>query len=287
MVLRKDIKEVVILGAGFSSRMKSSKECSHYPNKWQIPIPYDGEDEELTILHLSLLPFITNEFNRFVVVVREDSIQIAEYLIGQLLCEHLSFLVVPNQEPERGNGYSLLSALSYTQSEFFYLNMADNIHSPSTVKRLIDEYSSSKVDGIVVVDANGRPWVDIAEATKVKIEDGYVQCFGKTIDSSCVDVGVFVLGEKEFLLDVGKQLTKSGRPFGVSNLLNRAISEGYEIKPIYLGPGDSWKEIDTVKDLRDLFLYPELSRLVGELYDLKKEIFLNKTKFTMALQDAT
>ncbi len=171
--------EGVILAAGFGTRIKEISE-----GKPKVLLKVAGR----TLLERHLILLSKYGIKRFIVVVNPQNKKAIE---EELKKSKKEFIIVVNEQPERGNGFSFLLALNYINSEKFILTMGDHIYEEAFVKEAL------KKEGLIV-DTKGK-FIDQNEATKVKLEKNKVKDIGKEIkDYDGFDTGLFILEKKFF-----------------------------------------------------------------------------------------
>ncbi|MET1125226.1 MAG: bifunctional L-myo-inositol-1-phosphate cytidylyltransferase/CDP-L-myo-inositol myo-inositolphosphotransferase [Archaeoglobaceae archaeon] len=204
----------VILAAGVGSRMG-------YRAK---PLVKVGGIEIIARTVKLLQPYV----DEFVIVASIYADEIKSFLdsLG------VKYTLVRNPNPERGNGYSLLLAEKYVDDKFV-LVMGDHVYSREFVEAAI------RCKGLVG-DRRAR-YVDVREATKVKVRDGRVAEIGKEVkDFDCIDTGFLVLDKSVF--DVAKELR--GEVITLSDIVAAAKL------PVCFVDGEFWMDIDTMEDVR-------------------------------------
>jgi len=101
----------------------------------------------------------------------------------------LSVHFVEHPDFDAGNGRSLLAAASWVPSSGTVLIMGDHLHTPATIAGLV---GAKPVQTTLVVDPRPALCPDLAEATKVAIDAGWVTAIGKNLDVyDAVDTGLF------------------------------------------------------------------------------------------------
>lgn len=129
--------------------------------------------------------------DEFVVVTGYEGDKLAFFL--QQLAKRLNvpIIIIQNNEWQKENGISVLSA-RYILEEPFLLLMADHIFDPDII-RLLKEQSLHKGEILLAVDTDkNNPMVDMEDVTRVLIQDGYILDIGKTIDDfNGFDTGIF------------------------------------------------------------------------------------------------
>ncbi|ADC64335.1 CDP-alcohol phosphatidyltransferase [Ferroglobus placidus DSM 10642] len=139
--------------------------------------------------------------------------------------------IIRNEYPEKGNGYSFLLALNHVDGEFI-LTMADHVYSKEFVEKAV------KLKGLVV-DRNPK-YVDVKEATKVKVENGNLVDCGKNLtEFDGVDTGFFILSKKDV------SLTDSTS----EELSLCEVMKSSRIPVSYLD-GLFWMDVDTEEELK-------------------------------------
>ncbi|MCD6559284.1 MAG: NTP transferase domain-containing protein [Palaeococcus sp.] len=142
--------------------------------------------------------------------------------------------VLVNEDPERGNGYSLHIAKEHVDGKFVLL-MSDHIFSKEFLEAAITREGA-------IIDGNPE-FVDIREATKVKVENGSVADIGKGLEEwDGVDTGFFILDENIFR--VAEELVTKKERVGMSDIVRKA-----KLKVSYIS-GLFWMDIDTPEDLK-------------------------------------
>ncbi|MHC1635888.1 MAG: sugar phosphate nucleotidyltransferase [Candidatus Methanospirareceae archaeon] len=152
---------------------------------------------------------------------------------------------VENNEWERGNGVSVLKAREGGLDENFILLMTDHIFNPHILKELLKE-EIGEDECILCVD-RVRGDIDVEEATKVRVEDGYVVDIGKELkDYNAIDCGIFYLSPSIF-----EALEESIRG-GDESLSGgiRVLAERGKVRAFYIGADDFWIDIDTKEDYK-------------------------------------
>ena len=143
--------------------------------------------------------------------------------------------LVINPEPEKGNGHSLHLVREYVSGRFV-LVMSDHVYSELFVKVAI------RGSGLIV-DRMPR-WIDVGEATKVKVKDGRVEQIGKNLeDWDAVDTGFFVLDDGIFRVTGELEEEKNG-DYSISEVVERAKL------PVTFVDGLGWTDVDTPEELK-------------------------------------
>lgn len=206
--------KAVILAAGLGTRLGG------------IPKPLlkvGGQEIILRTMKL-LSPYVSE----FVIVASVYTDAINEFLKDK----GYRYVVVKNDKPERGNGYSLLMAKEYVNGKFI-LVMGDHIYSMEFVEKAL------KGEGLIG-DRNPL-YVDIDEATKVKVENRRVKDAGKSLQLfDCVDTGFFILDPNIF--KIIEKIKKN------EIQLSEVVKEAK--LPVSFVDGEFWMDIDTKEDAK-------------------------------------
>ena len=99
---------------------------------------------------------------------------------------------VENDEWQKGNGLSVLKARVFLK-ENFVLTMADHVFEHTVLEKLMATQLKTD-ENLLVVDRKPAEYIDLKEATKVRIKDQKVVDIGKNIRNyDGVDCGLFML----------------------------------------------------------------------------------------------
>ncbi len=213
------VREAVILAAGLGTRMGGRP-------KGLLKVA--GRE----ILYRTIAILQRNGVERFILVTNDRYAQ----LYREFLERHgfpAEFVI--NPEPEKGNGHSLHLARNYVSGKFV-LVMSDHVYSEAFVEKAMSE------NGLI---ADRRPrWVDIKEATKVKVRDGRVERIGKNLKEwDAVDTGFFILDGSIFEVTEELERERSG-DYSLSEVVERAKL------PVTFLDGLGWTDVDTPEDLK-------------------------------------
>jgi len=172
--------------------------------------------------------------DEFVFVVRSDNREIEDYLEKNWKGK-VRYKIVKNPVPERGNGYSFLLASKAVGKECFILTMGDHVYSKEFVEKAV------KMRGLI---GDFRPkYIDVDEATKVRVKDGRVFDIGKKLkDFDCVDTGFFVLNYRAF--EAAERVAERRKVVELSDVIRELKPEVSEVS------GDFWMDIDTPEELK-------------------------------------
>jgi len=182
----RQISRALIIAAGIGSRLHSVT---------------NGKPKPLTrILGLSLIERAVLNLNisgvkDCTIVIGYEGDEIRKEL-GDGKKYGVTITYVENNEWDKGNGVSVLKAkgvLSDNNHDKFFLLMSDHIFS----SRILEDLNNINLEDnecVLVVDEKPKEHIDLADATKVKIENGNIIDIGKKLESyNGVDCGIFVL----------------------------------------------------------------------------------------------
>ena len=142
--------------------------------------------------------------------------------------------IVINEHPEKGNGYSLYLARDIVNGKFILL-MSDHIYGKSFLQEAV------KGEGLIV-DRNPK-YVDIEEATKVKIRDNHIEDIGKHLkEFDGVDTGFFVLTPEIF--HTAEEILSEKDVVELSEVVKRA-----KVKVTFVD-GLFWTDVDVPEDIK-------------------------------------
>ncbi|WP_297462892.1 bifunctional L-myo-inositol-1-phosphate cytidylyltransferase/CDP-L-myo-inositol myo-inositolphosphotransferase [Thermococcus sp.] len=209
----------VILAAGLGTRMG---------NRPKGLIRVAGRE----ILYRTIVLLKRKGVERFIIVTNEHY----EALYREFIERHgFTAELVINPEPEKGNGHSLHLARG-TVSGKFVLVMSDHVYSEAFIER------AAKGNGLI---ADRRPrWVDVSEATKVKVRNNRVERIGKNLRKwDAVDTGFFVLDDGIFNVTEELEREKKG-DYSLSEVVERAKL------PVTFVDGLGWTDVDTPEEIK-------------------------------------
>ncbi len=143
------------------------------------------------------------------------------------------YKIIINNSPERGNGYSFLLTKDYV-SDKFVLVMGDHIFSKDFVDEAVKKFG--------LIGDRSPKYIDVEEATKVKVVNNRVYDIGKKLaEYDCIDTGFFVLDPSVF--DLPSELLKE-EEITLSNVMKAARV------PVSYVDGKLWMDVDTKEELK-------------------------------------
>ncbi len=231
------ISRALIIAAGLGSRLHSVT---------------NGKPKPLTrILGLSLI-------ERAVMNLKQSGVEDCTIVIGYEGDEIINELgdgekygvritYVENNEWGKGNGVSVLKAkdvLSDNNHDKFFLLMSDHIFS-SRILEDLNNIVLGENECVLVVDEKPKEHIDLADATKVKIESGGIVDIGKKLESyNGIDCGIFVL-TPSLIFNALEQSIKSEDDTLSGGI--RILGRSKQIKTFSIN-GHYWIDVDTEND---------------------------------------
>lgn len=225
MVKNKNMK-AVILAAGEGTRIKL-----------KIPKPLviiNG----LSLLERTILTFADLNVQELVIVVGYQADKIKGHVANMPIIQDYKITWVENRKFHRGNGLSVLLTQDYVGDRFF-LSMVDHIYDSNLFFNLL--FCSG--DLVCVIDSQPR-FADLADATKVLVQDGKIQKIGKGLtEFNGLDCGMFLCSRKIFpileeTIGEGKEEWDDAK----EKFAERFKLDFFDIR------GALWLDVDTPKD---------------------------------------
>ena len=146
---------------------------------------------------------------------------------------------IENKEWQEGNGVSVLAA-KRAFNEDFVLLMADHIFEAKILDGL-KEIKLKNKECVLVIDRIPKEYIDLDDATKVKVENGRIVDIGKKIENySGLDCGIFLLSPSIF--DALEESIKEGDQSlsgGIRILARNRMMKYFDIRDAF------WFDIDT------------------------------------------
>ncbi len=146
---------------------------------------------------------------------------------------------IENKEWQGGNGVSVLAAKG-AFNENFVLLMADHIFEAKILDELKEIKLKSK-ECILAIDRTPKEYIDLDDATKVKVENDRIVDIGKKIENySGLDCGIFLLSPSIF--EALKKSIKEGDQTlsgGIRILARNRMMKYFDVKNAF------WFDIDT------------------------------------------
>ncbi len=160
--------------------------------------------------------------------------------VGRIAPGHVRTVLA--EDWELGNGASLAAVAPQVEHEaLFVVMMADHVFGDRGLRRLLQSERPA-----VLVDPH--PTADVLEeGTRVRVEDGDAVGFGKHLDESTVDCGVFLLSAEIF--ECQRRAALEG-----DATLAGAVSKFADRRPLQaltLPKGTWWHDVDTPEDLSE------------------------------------
>lgn len=218
-------RHAIILAAGAGSRLKSEE-------PWKPLTKVGGRSLLLHVLHT-----LGEAGARSATVVTGHG---AAEVGAECLHAPIPVETVFNADWETApNGVSLLAAAAHVRPGSF-LSMSDHLLSQTLAQRLVE---GARYPLALAVDKRlGDPWVDEADVTRVRTENGMIRAIGKQLlvyDS--YDTGLFLIGPE--LIAALSGLAAPGLSQGVASLAARGLAQAVDI-----GNGP-WLDVDDPRAL--------------------------------------
>ncbi len=225
----------IILAAGLGSRLQSSD--------YKIPKPLVKIHKHSILEHV-LVKFFKAGITRIILVTGHERTRVGMHARRVAKQLGLDLVLSHNSRYRQGNGTSLLQGFRTARTAVI-VSMVDHLHPVENYVAL----SKSKMGSYAVVDYSMPPYINLEDATKVRIRNNRITRFGKQLKYyDAIDSGLFFFSKaaQEVLLSLGRRLLP---PFTISELLNYAIQNRFSILPISL-PLNRWIDIDDPVDLQ-------------------------------------
>jgi len=227
------IREAIILAAGLGTRMRS-----HITG---VPKPLIRVSEIPLILY-TIASLLNAGVEHFHIVVNPKSYEPISEALGEIDV-NVDFII--NNEPERGNGYSLLLGMKNVKDRFF-LSMSDHIYDPKIPIALLSANVDYDFDILIGADSNPR-YVNMDEATKIFTQEGHAKQIGKNLAQyTHIDIGLFIM--KRDMYDVYSNYATHNHEVELSSLIQYSIEQGKRVLIVDIH-GLPWIDIDTIEDL--------------------------------------
>jgi choline kinase len=221
--------KAVIVAAGMGSRL--------WRQTYTIPktlLPFgDG-----TILSTIMGNFHKVGIDEFVIVVGYQSEYITDYLEKN---DNLGYNItlIENDQWDKGNGISVLSAEPAVEDEDFILSMSDHIVSLSALERIVNASGGSN---LLLVDPRIDEIYDIDDATKVVTQENRIVNIGKDINIyNGVDCGIFKLSKRYFTAMKNALIMNQD---SISAAIRELIRNN-DMEAVFMNSDERWIDIDT------------------------------------------
>jgi CDP-L-myo-inositol myo-inositolphosphotransferase len=187
---------------------------------------------------------------------------------------------IENEEWQRENGVSVLKAKELLKEKFILL-MTDHLFEA----RILNDLKKIKVNGCVLcVDKVPKEYIDLEDATKVKVENDKVVEIGKRLEEyNAIDCGIFLLSP--IIFDALEESIEKGDELlsdGIRILAKKGEVRAFDIKDSF------WIDIDTRDSFRkaekmlcDRLIKPTdgpVSKLLNRPISIRISKFLVKTE---------
>jgi choline kinase len=222
------IRHAVIIAAGMGMRFGNATRFRPKPLLQVAGVP---------LIRRTLLTARTAGLDHFTVVTGYCAHVLEEFL-DQESSDDLHIRCIHNEKWRRPNGLSVLRAKGEVPEPFVLL-MSDHLFDPEILKRLLETRLS---DGHcrLAVDFHPENVLDLPDATKVEVKDGWVVNIGKEIKRyNGIDTGIFLCSHEIFAaLEAAVSKGNESLSDGIRELAHRQRMEATDIGEIF------WQDID-------------------------------------------
>jgi choline kinase len=136
---------------------------------------------------------------------------------------------------------SVLAARPHLDRSPFLLTMADHVLGDTLMEKA-RHHRPPEHGATLLVDYKLDAIFDMADATKVRVENGRPRAIGKTLDDyNCVDTGVFVATDG--LMEALSAVYAAKGDAALSDGIQRLMGEG-RMQTLDIGSG-FWQDVDT------------------------------------------
>ena len=222
------ITDAVILMAGTGSRLRGSANTIAKPL-----IPIAGRP---------LISYAIDSFDRAGVttlhaVVGPNGDELAA-MVAPLLPAHMRFNPIANQNWQKQNGISLLTAAGKVCAPFF-LAMGDHLFESLILEQLVAHADLTRLN--LATDKKINSIFDLDDAMKVRTEDRLIVAIGKKLESyNAIDTGIFLC--PEILFDYLRRALKND-DCSLADGVRLMAEDG---KALAIDIGEAWwQDVDT------------------------------------------
>ena len=237
----------LIIAAGQGSRLRSLAEA-----KPLIPL------KNIPLIDRVIDSALKAGVDAFYVVVGYNGANVRTHLEEVTRSKNVPITIIENDEWKRANGISVLKAQPYLNEPFLLL-MADHIFDSEIACQLIRCSSDNKGILLAVDEDLQNPLVDMADVTRVLVEENRIQKIGKGLDSyNCFDTGIFLCDPALFTAIVTSSENKKDDSLsgGVRILAEEGKAGAMPIN------GSFWCDIDDPNNFKQADIY--ISKLTEE-----------------------
>ncbi len=222
----------VVLAAGLGSRLAGARSGFHLK-----PLtPVAGMP-----LILRTLRSVALAGCRDVVIVVGYHGEEVEAVIRQYYHGPLQVHIAYNPHYELQNGLSVLAARPYVAEAPFLLMMADHVVGDELME-LVRTHQPPPQGATLLVDYRIDQIFDLEDATKVRVENGWIVDIGKKLTSyNAIDTGVFVCSFA--LLDALEAVYREQGDASLSDGVRR-LAQLHRMAALDIGDG-FWQDVDT------------------------------------------
>ncbi len=224
--------EGIILAAGYGSRLRS-----HF----NIP-KYYVDIRGYPLLYYPYYSLSKAGISKVYIIFNDETYRMFKEVEDLFNMADVEALV--NPYPELDNGYTLVYGLSQVDRYPIIVSVSDHIYPYHVASEFVKLATTVGEEDFIVAGDASPDYVDIDEATKIRVVDGWISSIGKGLqDYSYIDMGLFLFypGFKEYV-DPGLM-----EPYTINDFLNRVVSMGGRGR-VYPVEGLPWKDVDTFDD---------------------------------------
>ncbi len=197
----------------------------------------------LTLIERVILSAKEAGISEFIIVIGYKGEDIKNHLGGGE--EYgVKITYIENEEWEEGNGVSVVKARSILKDEPFLLLMADHIFDSSIIETMLKVKKRSD-ECLVAIDSSPR-YIDLSEATKVKIDRKKIVDIGKNLEVyDAVDCGIFLMSPVIFeALEESIRGGDDSLAGGLRFLASKKLVRYIDVKNTF------WIDVDTEEDYK-------------------------------------
>jgi len=224
----------LIIAAGQGSRLRSLAEA-----KPLIPL------KNIPLIERVIDSALEAGVDEFFVVVGYKGDSVRSHLEKVSRSKKIPINIIENEQWERANGISVLTAKQYL-NEPFLLMMGDHIFDPEIARLLIRQSSDNEGLLLAVDEDLKNPFIDMDDVTRVLVQENRIQKIGKEMDPfNCFDTGVF-LCEPTLFAAIEESAKKGDDSLsgGVRYLAQQGMANAVFINGLF------WCDIDDPKNFK-------------------------------------
>ncbi len=221
-------RHAVIIAAGIGMRFGNATQLRPKPLLTVSGVP---------LIRRTLLSARRAGLDHFTVVTGYCG-QVLEEFLHQERSGDLHIRCIQNEQWQRPNGLSVLRAKGEVPDPFVLL-MSDHLFDPEILTRLLDA-PLPESHCRLAVDFHPEKIMDLADATKVEVKDGWVVNIGKEIERyNGIDAGIFLCSHEIFsAIETAVFNGNESLSGGILELAQRRRMEAMDIGELF------WQDVD-------------------------------------------